>query len=98
MLASAVFVTGSFGLVPGSWYTLETDGTDLRIVGPLDRDARAVALERPIVSLGASAVNGRLVVNGEAGLVMVFMRVAGMSPEAVAEAIERPGDPGATSH
>lgn len=96
-LASAVYVTGSVGLAPGSWYTLESDGTDLRVVGPLDRDARAVAVQRPIAALGATAVNDRLVVNGDGGLVMVFMRVAGMSSDAVAHAIERPGDDRARS-
>jgi hypothetical protein len=88
-LASAVFVTGSVGFQPGSWYTLETDGTDLRVLGPLDRDARAIALSRPLAPLDASAVNGRLVVNGDDGLVMVFMRMAGMSAEDVAALIER---------
>jgi hypothetical protein len=88
-LASAVFVTGSVGFQPGSWYTLETDGTDLRVLGPLDRDARAIALSRPLAPLDASAVNGRLVVNGADGLVMVFMRMAGMSAEDVAALIER---------
>jgi hypothetical protein len=87
VLASAVYVTGSVSLRPGSWYSLEFEDDVFRVRGPLDEDARAIAVTRPLDSLEASAFNGRLVVNGPRETVMVFMRLSGASADAIAEAI-----------
>lgn len=87
ILGSAIFVTGSIGLRAGSWYTLELDGSDLAIRGPLEVDPRAAVLVRPVGELDSYAFNGQLIVHGERGLVLVFMRVSGDTADHLAEVI-----------
>lgn len=86
-LASAIFVTGSLALRAGSWYTLELDGPELVVRGPLEADPRTAVLSRPVAELDSYAFNGQLIVHGERGLVLVFMRVSGDTAEHVAEVI-----------
>lgn len=87
VLCSAIFVTGSVGLRAGSWYTIELDGSDLAIRGPLEVDPRAAVLVRPVGEIDSYAFNGQLIVHGERGLVLVFMRVSGDTADHLAEVI-----------
>lgn|GEM_PF-6240720 len=87
VLGSAIFVTGSIGLRAGSWYTLELNRSDLAIRGPLEVDPRAAVLVRPLGELDSYAFNGQLIVHGERGLVLVFMRVSGDTADHLAEVI-----------
>jgi hypothetical protein len=87
VIASALYVTGSVSLRPGSWYTLELERGDFRVRGPMDEDPRATPVTRPLASLEASAFEDRLVLNGMKGTVMVFMRPTGDTAERLADAI-----------
>ncbi len=87
VLGSAIFVTGSVGLRAGSWYTLELDGRDLVVRGPLEVDPRASVLVRQVGEIDSYAFNGQLIVHGERGLVLVFMRVSGDTADHLAEVI-----------
>lgn len=86
-LASAIFVTGSLALRAGSWYTLELDGPEFVVRGPLEADPRTVVLSRSIAELDSYAFNGQVIVHGERGLVLVFMRISGDTAEHVADVI-----------
>lgn len=97
ILASGVYVTGSVGLRAGSWYSLEFEGDVFRVRGPLDEDARAIAVTRPLEALEALAFNGRLVVNGPRETVMVFMRLSGASADSIAESITKAARTSATA-
>ena len=90
MLTAAVYVTGSTALESGRRYILATYGTRLRVLGPVDVDPSAIVLDHAIAGLDATASEGRLVVSGTTGraaLVLVFMAIAGTTPDLVAKAI-----------
>ncbi len=91
VLASGVFLTGTIGLSPGSRYDIETDGTDLRVVGSGEKGRKAVAFERKLVGIDATGVENRLIISaagGRGATVLVFMSIDG-GPTAVADAIAR---------
>lgn len=91
VLASGVFMTGTIGLSPGSRYDIETDGTDLRVVGSGEKGRKAVAFERKLVGIDATGVENRLIISaagGRGATVLVFMSIDG-GPSAVADAIAR---------
>jgi hypothetical protein len=90
--ATGVYVTGTTKLEPGQRYSIAVDGSRLRVLGPLELTPSAVALDRPVAGIDAASVDGRLVIsqrNGKSGLMLAFMSVTGMSPDAVAGAITR---------
>ncbi len=91
VLASAIYVTGSRGLQAGSRYGIALFGDDLRILGPVDVDPSAVAIRHALRGMDATGLQGRLIVTATDGrrdqLALVFMSVAGGSPEGVADAI-----------
>jgi len=91
VLASAIYVTGSRGLLAGSRYGIALVGEHLRILGPVDVDPTAVAIVHPLHGVDATGLQGRLIITaGERRrerLALVFMSVAGGSAEGVADAI-----------
>lgn len=91
VLASAIYVTGSRGLQAGSRYGIALYGDDLRILGPVDIDPSAVAIRHALRGMDATGLQGRLIITATDGrrdqLALVFMSVAGGSPEGVADAI-----------
>ncbi len=91
VLASAIYVTGSRGLQAGSRYGISIVGDDLRILGPVDIDPAAVAIRHTLSGLDATGLQGRLIITATDGrrdqFALVFMSVAGGSPEGVADAI-----------
>ena len=79
-VTSAIFVTGTVGLTPGSRYTIRHDGDQLQVVGPTDRSPRKVAFERRLAETDATAPEGRLILSTpgtRGGTVLVFMGVDG---------------------
>lgn len=90
-LATGVFVTGTVGLRSGSRYLIALAGQRLQVLGPAEDDPTAVVFERPVGEMDATGFNERLVISqtGEAGSskVLVFMALAGGSPESVADEI-----------
>lgn len=90
-LATGVFVTGTVGLRSGSRYLIALAGQRLQILGPAEDDPTAVVFERPVGEADATGFNERLVISqaGEAGSskVLVFMALAGGTPESVADEI-----------
>ena len=97
VLASAVYVTGSRGLLAGSRYGIALADDRLEILGPVDADPSAVAMTHPLDGIDATGLQGRLIVTAGEGrrdrLALVFMSVAGGSAEGVADAIvEAAGD------
>jgi hypothetical protein len=96
VLASAIYVTGSRGLQAGSRYGIALHGDDLRILGPVDIDPSAVAIRHALRGMDATGLQGRLIITATDGrrdqLALVFMSVAGGSPEGVADAIVAAAD------
>lgn len=62
VLATAVYFGGTARLVVGSRYVIVRHDAVLRLLGPVDRDPSAVALERPLAGLTATAIGERLVI------------------------------------
>lgn len=90
-LATGVFVTGTVGLRSGSRYLIALAGQRLQVLGPAEDDPTAVVFERPVGETDATGFNERLVISqsAEAGSskVLVFMALAGGTPESVADDI-----------
>jgi hypothetical protein len=88
---SGVYVTGSVGLSVGSRYLIQILESNLRVLGPLDRNPETLAVERPLTNMDATAHDGRLIISqvsrGKADLVLVFMSVGGRTADAVATEI-----------
>lgn len=84
VLATAVYVAGSSNLESGRRYSIAVVGDRLRILGPMDTDPSTVALERPLRTISAHAVEGRFVASDRRGAVLAFMSVAGATPEQLA--------------
>jgi hypothetical protein len=86
-------MTGSRGLAAGSRYGVGWSGDQLRILGPVDVDPKAIAISRSLRGLDATGTGDRLVISATSQsrdrLVLVFMSVSGSSAEAVAEAISQ---------
>jgi hypothetical protein len=91
ILATGVYVTGSVGLAPGSRYGIAVDGPSLLILGPVDADPKAIAIERELAGIEAVCFEDRLLVNrllgGRHRLALVFASIAGGAPWSVAEEI-----------
>jgi hypothetical protein len=91
VLASAIYVTGSRGLQAGSRYGIAIVGEDLRILGPVDINPTGVAIRHSLSGMDATGLQGRLIITASDGrrdqFALVFMSVAGGSPEGVADAI-----------
>lgn len=78
ILATGVYVTGSSSLVVGSRYAIARRGASLRILGPLDFDPTALALERRLAILTVTAIGERLVISETDGrLAIAFGGLAG---------------------
>lgn len=80
MIATAIYVTGSANLQPGRRYAIAIDGTRLQILGPTDIDPSRVAIDRPLETLDARAIEGRFIISDQHGWVLAFMSVAGPRP------------------
>jgi hypothetical protein len=91
VLASAIYVTGSRGLQAGSRYGIALIGSDLGILGPVDVNPSAIVVLRPLRGLEATGVQGQLIITADEGFrgrfAMVFMALAGGTPERVAQII-----------
>jgi len=91
VLASAIYVTGTRGLQAGSRYGIALIGTNLGILGPVDIDPTAIVALRPLHGLDATGAQGQLIITSDEGFLnrfaMVFMALAGGTPERVAEII-----------
>ena len=65
-------------------------GSRLQVLGPIETDPATVVLDRVLAEMDATASGGRLVISGpggRSGTVLIFMSVAGTTPEMVAKAI-----------
>lgn len=82
-------MTGTARLEPGRRYGIAIQEGRFQVLGPVDIDARAVALERPVADINVSALEGRLVVSDQtrSGMVLAFMSVAGAALDELAGAI-----------
>jgi hypothetical protein len=92
--ATAIYVTGSSSLEPGRRYTIAVADGRLRVLGPVDVQPKAVALDRNIAGMEATTGNGRLMITepgGRGGTTLAFMSIAGAAPEQLAERITREG-------
>jgi hypothetical protein len=91
VLASAIYVTGSRGLQAGSRYGIALVGTNLAIMGPVDVDPSAIVVLRPLRGLDATGAQNQLIITADDGFrgkfAMVFMALAGGTPERVAQII-----------
>jgi hypothetical protein len=81
MLATAVYFGGTAGLVVGSRYAIVRQGDRLRLMGPIDWDPTATALERPLAEMMVTAVEDRLIIRSEGwrGVALAFGSLAGSS-------------------
>jgi hypothetical protein len=99
ILASAVYVTGTRGLQAGSRYGIALIGTNLGILGPVDVDPSAIVVLRQLRGLDATGEQGQLIITAEervrSKFVLVFMSLAGGTPERVAEIIATAASTGA---
>jgi hypothetical protein len=88
VLASAIYVTGTRGLQAGSRYGIALVGTNLSIMGPVDVDPSAIVVMRSLRGLDATGAQGQLIITADDGFrgkfAMVFMALAGGTPERVA--------------
>lgn len=89
MLATATYVTGTARLEPGRRYGIAIRRSRFLVVGPVDLDSKRIALDRPVVGIQVSALEGRLVVSEQSrsGVVLAFMSVAGAGVDDLAGAI-----------
>lgn len=62
VLATAVYFGGTARLTVGSRYVIVRQHDILQLLGPVDQDPSAVALERPLSRLTATAIGERLVI------------------------------------
>jgi hypothetical protein len=67
VLATGVYFGGTAGLVVGSRYAIVKHGLQLQLLGPVDRDPSAIALERPLAGLTATAIGERLIISEGSG-------------------------------
>jgi hypothetical protein len=89
-IATAVFVVGSARLEPGRRYGLAIRSNRLLVLGPIDVDPWAVALDRPVDEVDARAVEGRLVISeprSGSNLALAFMAVTGATTDGAAAEI-----------
>jgi hypothetical protein len=98
VLATAIYFGGTTGLMPGSRYAIVRHGSVLRLLGPVDQDPSAVALERPLAGLTATAVGERLVIAAGAGdrvkMAIALGAFAGASGPQLEAALSIPGEQG----
>jgi len=89
VLATATYVTGTARLEPGRRYGIAIRRSRFLVVGPVDLDSKRIALDRPVVGIQVSALEGRLVVSEQSrsGVVLAFMSVAGAGVDDLAGAI-----------
>lgn len=87
MIATAIYVAGSTNLEPGRRYAIAIEGTRLQILGPTDIDPSRMAIDRPLETLDARAIEGRFIVSDQRGWVLAFMSVAGAKPADLAATV-----------
>ena len=88
MVATAVYLSGSFALDVGGRYGFIIDDDRLRLVGP--HDPAVTALERPIAGIMAEVSEGNLLLtipDRRFGTFLAFRSVTGISPEGLVRAI-----------
>jgi len=99
ILASAVYVTGTRGLQAGSRYGIALIGSNLGILGPVDVDPSAIVVLRQLHGLDATGEQGQLIITADesvrSNFALVFMSLAGGTPERVAEIIAAAASTGA---
>ncbi len=84
VLATAVYLSGSTRLESGRRFAIAIQGDRLRVLGPTDIDAAQVALDRPLASITAHAIEGRFIASDPSGVVLAFMAVSGATPQRLA--------------
>jgi len=67
VLATGVYFGGTARLIVGSRYAIARHSTQLRLLGPVDRDPAIVALERPLSAVTATAIGDRLIISEARG-------------------------------
>ena len=90
VLGTATYITGSSGLEPGRRYTMSLHDARLRLLGPVEIDPSAIALELDVAYLDARTMGGRLLISqtgGQAGSVLAFMSIAGTTPDGLAASV-----------
>ena len=99
ILASAIYVTGTRGLQAGSRYGIALIGSNLAILGPVDVDPSAIVVLRQLRGLDATGEQGQLIITADESFrskfALVFMALAGGTPERVAGIIATAASTGA---
>jgi hypothetical protein len=92
LLATAVYFGGTAGLVVGSRYAIVRHDDRLRLLGPIDWDPTAIALERPVAEVMVTAIEDRLIIRSEGwrGIALAFGSLAGSSGEDLEIALTEP--------
>ena len=92
MLATAVYFGGTASLVVGSRYAIVRQEDRLRLMGPIDWDPTATALERPLSEMMVTAIEDRLIIrsDGWRGIALAFGSLAGASGEDLEIALTEP--------
>ena len=67
VLATGVYFGGTARLIVGSRYAIARHGTQLRLLGPVDRDPATIALERSLSAVTATAIGDRLIISEARG-------------------------------
>jgi hypothetical protein len=67
VLATGVYFGGTARLIVGSRYAIARHGTQLRLLGPVDRDPGVIAVERPLSAVTATAIGDRLIISEARG-------------------------------
>lgn len=89
-LATATYIAGTTDLEPGGRYVITIEKSRLRLLGPVDVDPLAVALDFDVADMDASVTGGRLLISQHrdgSGAVLAFMAVAGMTTDGLASTI-----------
>ena len=92
IVTTGIYMTGTIGLSAGSRYSIQHDDERIQVLGPGDRDPKAVAFERSLIGIDATGMEGRLILTaqgGRGGTVLVFSSVEGGDPASIAATLTR---------
>jgi len=94
VLATGVYFGGTASLIVGSRYAIARHGRLLRLLGPVDRDPAAIAIERSLEGLTATAIGERLIISEARGdrLAIAFGALAGANGPELEIALSLPAE------
>ncbi len=94
VLATGVYFGGTARLIVGSRYAIARHGTQLWLLGPVDRDPAIIALERSLSAVTATAIGDRLIISEARGdrLAIAFGALAGANGPQLELALSIPAE------